>query len=76
MTDEIIQEVWSVKDFFAKAFNYDVEALAAEMRRRQEKSDRKIVDLSKESAQQARAADGPPRTSPDKYKDSGRAARR
>ena len=48
MPDEIIREVWRIKELLARAFNYDVEALAAEMRKRQEKSGRKFEDLSKE----------------------------
>jgi len=58
LTDEIIQEVWRAKDLLAKTFNYDVEALAAEMRRRQEMSGRNVVDLSKESAQADEVAGG------------------
>jgi hypothetical protein len=52
MTDEIIQEVWRAKDELAKQFNYDIDALAAELRRRQENSGRKVVNLEKEAAEQ------------------------
>jgi hypothetical protein len=52
MTDEIIQEVWRVKDELAKRFNYDIDALATELRRRQENSGRKVVNLEKEAAEQ------------------------
>lgn len=52
MTDEIIREVWRVKDEFAKQFNYDIEALAAELQKRQKESGRKVVNLEKESADQ------------------------
>jgi len=51
MTDEIIREVWRAKDELAKQFNYDMEALAAELRKRQKESGRKIVNLEKESAE-------------------------
>jgi hypothetical protein len=57
MTDEIIQEVWRAKERLARTFNYDVETLAAEMRRRQETSGRKLVDLSKASVQRGAAED-------------------
>jgi hypothetical protein len=45
MTDEIIREVWRAKDELAKQFNYDMEALAAELRKRQKESGRKVVNL-------------------------------
>ena len=51
MTDEIIQEVRQAKDDLAKRFHYDLDALAAELRRRQEKSGRKVVNLEKEAAE-------------------------
>lgn len=53
MTDEIIQEVWRAKDELAKQFNYDIDALAAELRRRQENSGREVVNLEKHAAQQS-----------------------
>jgi len=55
MTDEIIREVWRAKDELAKQFNYDMEALAAELRKRQKESGRKVVNLEKESADQTAA---------------------
>jgi predicted TIM-barrel fold metal-dependent hydrolase len=45
MTDEIIREVWRAKDELAKQFNYDMDALAAELRKRQKESGRKTVNL-------------------------------
>jgi hypothetical protein len=56
MTDEIIREVWRAKDELAKQFNYDIEALAAELQKRQKESGRKVVNLEKESADQTAAA--------------------
>ncbi len=53
MTDEIIREVWRAKDEIARQFNYDIEALAAELQKRQKESGRKIVNLEKESMEQA-----------------------
>ena len=53
MTDEIIREVWRAKDELAKQFNYDLDALAAELRRRQKESGRVVVNLEKEAAEQA-----------------------
>ena len=51
MIDEILQEVWRAKDDLAKRFHYDIDALAAELRKRQEKSGRKVVNLEKEAAE-------------------------
>ena len=56
MTDEIIREAWRAKDELAKQFNYDIEALAAELQKRQKESGRKVVNLEKESADQTAAA--------------------
>ena len=53
MTDEIIREVWRAKDELAKQFNYDIDALAAELQKRQRESGRKIVNLEKESVEQS-----------------------
>jgi hypothetical protein len=53
MTDEIMREVRRAKDELAKRFNYDIDALAAELRRRQQASGRKVVNLEKEAAENA-----------------------
>ena len=52
MTDEIIREVRRAKEELAKQFNYDIDALAAELRRRQENSGREVVNLEKQAAEQ------------------------
>jgi hypothetical protein len=49
MADEIIQEVWRIKDQMAKKFNYDIDALVAELQRQQQQSGRKVVNLAKEA---------------------------
>jgi hypothetical protein len=51
MTDEIMEELWRVKDNLAKQFNYDVAALAAELQRRQKESGREVVNLTKPTAE-------------------------
>ena len=53
MTDEIIREVWRAKDRLAKEFDYDVGALAAELRKRQKQAGRKVVNLAKDRTKQA-----------------------
>ena len=49
MTDEIMREVWRAKDELAKVFNYDLDALAAELRKREKESGRKVVNLEKDA---------------------------
>ena len=46
MMDEIIREVWQAKDSLAKKFGYDMDMLAAELRRRQRQAGRRIVNLT------------------------------
>jgi hypothetical protein len=55
MTDEIIREVWQSKDRLAKKFHYDVDALAAELVRRQKRTGRKVVNLAKDTTGQISA---------------------
>lgn len=52
MADEIIREVWRSKDRLDKEFNHDIAALAAELQRRQKRSGRKVVNLTKETDKQ------------------------
>jgi hypothetical protein len=47
VSDEVIRELWRVKEEIAKEFNYDVAALAAQLNRRQEESGRPVVDRSR-----------------------------
>ena len=54
MTDEIIEELWQVKDNLAKQFNYDIDALAAELRRRQKEPGRVIVNMAKQAEEPCR----------------------
>lgn len=65
MSDEIIKDVWRAKDALAKECNFDIETLAAEIRRREEASGRPAADLSEETSPRRRPADpqrgAPPR---------------
>jgi len=45
MADEIIKELWEIKDSIAQEFNYDVEALVDHLRSVRAKSGRTVVDL-------------------------------
>ncbi len=46
MSDEIISEVWQIKDTIGKEFNYNIRSLGAELRKRQKTKDKQIVNLS------------------------------
>jgi hypothetical protein len=50
MSDEIIQAVWQIKDRIAKQFDYDIDALAAELQRQQQLSGRKVVNFAEEAS--------------------------
>jgi len=44
MADEIIRELWRVKDEIARKFNYDLDALVAHLRNESARSGRVVVD--------------------------------
>ena len=46
-TDEVLQEIWRVKDALSAARGHSVEKLFAEARERQKYSGHRIVNLSK-----------------------------
>jgi len=46
MKDEIIAELWQIKDEMAREANYDVHALCRELRERQMRSPAHVVDRS------------------------------
>jgi hypothetical protein len=50
MSDEIIQEVWEAKNRLARKFKYDMDALAADLQRRQEQAGREVVNLARDRA--------------------------
>ena len=47
--DEIIDEIYQIREEHAKAFDYDIKALCADWRKRQDKSGRKVISLSREN---------------------------
>jgi hypothetical protein len=51
MVDEIMREVWRSKDQLAKRYKYDIEALAAELRKQQKRGGRKAVNLAAQKRQ-------------------------
>ena len=46
MSDEIIREVWRIKDSIGKEVNYSIPSLGALLQRRQDIGNKKFVDLS------------------------------
>ena len=45
MADEVIEELWRIKDDMAREYGYDVARLAADLQGRQGKEGHRIVDL-------------------------------
>lgn len=54
MSDEIIEELWRIKDSIAREHGYDIEALAAYLQSKKRAEGQQIVDLSamKKTAEQ------------------------
>jgi hypothetical protein len=59
MADEIITELWKVKDVIAKEYGCDVKALVAHLRAKKREEDSRVIDLRsmKQAAEQKNAAD-------------------
>jgi hypothetical protein len=45
MADEIIKELWAIKDKMAGEYGYDVKALVDDLRKKKHREDQSIVDL-------------------------------
>lgn len=41
--DEVLQEIYKIREEHAKAFNYDLKAICDDLRRKQAESGRKII---------------------------------
>ncbi|HBR00094.1 MULTISPECIES: hypothetical protein [unclassified Roseofilum] len=41
--DEILEEIYRIREEHARAFNYDLKAICDDLRKRQATSDRKII---------------------------------
>ena len=46
MSDEIIEELWQIKDSIAREHDYDIESLVAHLQTKQRSADQQVVDLS------------------------------
>jgi len=44
--DEIVEEIHRIRDEYAKSFNYDLKAIFEDLRKKQDESGHKFVDLS------------------------------
>ncbi len=44
--DEIVEEIHRIRDEYAKSFNYDLKAIFEDLRKKQDESGYKFVDLS------------------------------
>jgi hypothetical protein len=64
MSDEIIKELWQIKDSIAREYEYDLEALVAHLQTKKRSEGQRIVDLRaiKGAAEQGAAGDALPRT--------------
>ncbi len=53
VADEVLREVWRIKDELSASYNHDLDRLFAEARERQCKSGRPSVSLEKQNKEQA-----------------------
>jgi hypothetical protein len=58
MSDEIIQELWRIKDELAREAHYDVHVLCQRLREQQATSRERVVDRSAKSAPAAASKEG------------------
>ena len=56
MSDEIIQEVWQIKDAIAQECGFDLERLVARLRQNEKTSSAPAVDLSSVEKQEHHSA--------------------
>lgn len=46
-TDEIVEEIHQIREEYAKSFNYDLDAIFADLRKKEAESGREVVNLSR-----------------------------
>ena len=54
-TDEVLQEIWRIKDALSAARGHSVDKLFADARKRQKTSGHRVVNLSKSKASRRKA---------------------
>jgi hypothetical protein len=47
-TDEIVEEIHQIREQYAKSFNYDLDAIFADLRKKEAASGKKVVTLSRQ----------------------------
>ncbi|WP_445248282.1 hypothetical protein [Microcoleus sp. OTE_8_concoct_300] len=45
LTDEIVEEIHKIREEYAKSFNYDLDAIFADLQKKQAESGREVVKL-------------------------------
>jgi hypothetical protein len=45
--DEIVEDIHQIREAYAKSFNYDLDAIFADLRKKQAESGREVVNLSR-----------------------------
>jgi len=45
--DEIVEEIHRIREEYAKSFNYDLDAIFADLRKKETESGREVVNLSR-----------------------------
>jgi hypothetical protein len=46
-TDEIVEKIHQIREEYAKSFNYDLDAIFADLRKKEAESGREVVNLSR-----------------------------
>ena len=52
--DEIVEEIHQIREAYAKSFNYDLDAIFADLRKKQAASGREVVNLSRKPGRTTR----------------------
>ena len=52
--DEIVEEIHQIRDDYARSFNYDLDAIFADLRKKEAESGREVVTLSRQPGLTAR----------------------
>lgn len=47
-TDEIVEEIHRIREEYAESFNYDLDAIFTDLRKKESESGRKVVNLSRD----------------------------
>ncbi|GAA6614649.1 hypothetical protein [Scytonema sp. NUACC26] len=45
LKDEVLEEIYKIREEHAKSFNYDLQAICDDLRKKQEKSGRQIISV-------------------------------